>query len=350
MRYQFVVAVWGEQYVSYFLQICLPSLLTTGNLLGYSRDDAELDIYTTYEDAPAFHDSPAIKALAACMNIRISKATVARDDIIHDARHELMTTLHKRALDRSDELDSAIFFISPDTVVADGTLMHLRQLLLSGKRMIMVGAMRVSQSGFIADFYPRFNPGGRYFTAIGSRELVDFIIAHPHEDHRGFVWSDDLADAPSHIYFPVGDEGFVQRGFHLHPMAMYPAVRGNRPPVTIDDPWLDTAVPNLDDWHVVHDSDDAYILDFGTPPNAYVSRYRLDPYLHAAAWAKEKTNERQRWVVSNPVFVHRSPLGAAWEVARNESDAVIKMIVDRIPVAPRWIPPWEFPVATSDER
>jgi hypothetical protein len=334
VRYQFAIALWGKHYVEDFLRYALPACLTTGNLCGFARYDSEFDIYTVDEDNALITSAPVMQALAAFTDIRITRlipsvVPTGRDN----GKYALMNAMHKLAIERSAETNSAVFFLGPDVALADGTLAHVREQLEAGKRLVMMGSVRVARAGFLAELRDRFNPYGRCGMQIRPRDLIDLVIRHPHAGFRSFCWGNrDLVDWPSHLYFPVGDEGFVQRGFHLHPIAIAPQHRGCRPSGSVDDGWLTEAVPNLADWHVIQDSDDGYAVDFGMPPDAVLpAQPREDAALHVARWAQEHVRALQWEMARLPVLVHRSPLSPlTWNGPLAESSAILDRIRSRM--------------------
>jgi hypothetical protein len=337
MRFQFIEAVWGRQYVDYFLNVSLPPLMTTGNLLGFSRFDAEIDIYTTPEDADLIEASQVIRVLAGFMSVRITRLNVSYLPGQEDGRkYDLMTLMHRFAMDRSDEIDSAMFFLSPDGVYSDGLLARAREMLLAGKRLITHGAAKLSSARAIAELRGRFNPYGRLGVQLTAREVVDLALRLPHESTYGIQWGrPELVDWPSHLQFPVGDEGHILRGFHLHPIAIYPRKRGLRPGKSVDDLWLSDVIPDRSDYYIMQDSDEGYAVEFSVRPDELRTVcVREDVYSHVASWARQGASRLQWWFAEHPIFVHRGEMSPAWDAVRAESDRVIAEILRRIPYTP----------------
>jgi hypothetical protein len=255
-------------------------------------------------------------------------------------KYVMMTLIHKMAMNRSDEIDSAMFFLSPDGAYSDGLLGRARELLLAGKRLITHGAAKLSSAPAIEELRGHFNPYHRLGVQLSARELVDLAIRLPHESTYGIQWGHpELCDWPSHLQFPVGDEGHVLRAFHLHPMAIYPRKRGHRPDTSVDDLWLSDVLPDRDDYYIMQDSDEGYAVEFSVRPEELRSvRVREDMYLHVASWARERASELQWWFAERPIFVHRGAMSPAWDAVRTESDRVIAEILRRLPDAPPWQP------------
>jgi hypothetical protein len=340
VRYQFVLALWGRKYLDYFFDVALPTWMTTGNLLGFASREAEFDVYTTAADADELSKSEQLRALSAFLPIRISIvsgmdfATGSDDD-----KYVTMTKIHCLAIKRADEREAAVFFLGPDVAIADGTLARARDLLESGKRLIMVGSARVASAGFIADVKRRFNPHASVAAQVTPRDLVDLIVRHPHVGNATFTWGNpEFVNWPSHLFFPVGADGFVQRGFHLHPIAINAEHRGLAPEDTVDGSWLTKIVPDQADWYIMQDSDEGYAVDFGAPAERLIpARVRSDPVLHVAGWAKRHTKPLQWWLAQHVIAVHRTPISQEWLDVAAASGVTLGSILENIASAPEWV-------------
>src|SRR5262249_26034779 len=96
-----------------------------------------------------------------------------------------------------------------------------------------------------------------------SRALVRALLDNMHPISRGhFVGPDETVQIAQHLYRPVGDHGLHVRGFHVHPLMVWPrdpdaAIRN-----TIDDEYVERACPDRSDWYTVTDSDEFCVLEF----------------------------------------------------------------------------------------
>ena len=92
----------------------------------------------------------------------------------------------------------------------------------------------------------------------------------------------------SFMFWPVMDEGFLMRCFHLHPVLINP--RGNFPDFsfTIDgSAFVQQACPDLNDLHIVDDSDD--VMYFSIAPSSqsaeWIDRPKVD-WRGVIRWAR----------------------------------------------------------------
>lgn len=328
-RFQFVLAVWGARHIDLFRRLSLPSLLTSGNLLGFAPYQAELDIYTTPQDHGTVAALAGLAVLAGFMDVRVTQANVDERAIAnHSMRYAIMNAMHSVAIERAAATDATLVFLAPDAVFADGTLAHARELVFDGKRVVMLPGAR-SSTRMADELAARYNPQGRLGMRVSPRELVALLMSCPHEQSKWRYWgAEQLTSWPSHLYFSVSHEGFVMRGFHHHPIALRPRNWNVRTAGTIDDAWLTAAVPDAKMWHLITDTDDGFVVDVGTGPDQqYPASVRTDPEDYVAAWARCNSDKHQRSLARENVFVHAGPLSAQWYTVAAQAGEVVDRII-----------------------
>lgn len=333
MRLQALLTVWGARYTEFFLKIVLPSLCTSGNLLGFARYEAELDIYTTPDSQAMLNQSPQLQALSGYIDVRLNVAPVDPAQITTPGqKYELMASMHRAAVTRSAQTGSVMFFLAPDAIFADGSLMNALARIQAGKRAVMMAAQRVSSAGFLAEALPKYNPRSKFGMVITPRELTDLFLRHPHEQIASFQWGAvPYTEWPSQIFFPVADEGMVVRAFHAHTLAVYPQVRNAIPAGTHDGFWLEQAIPNFEDWYIVQDSDEGFGVDVATSPDQRLPAHVYpDPVDHVARWALEKTDSHHRWIAGHTIRLHRGRSSPEWVTVESRAQQVLDEILERI--------------------
>jgi hypothetical protein len=328
MKYQFVLSVWGEHYLDIFSKIVLPSLMTSDNLLGFSKYNSEFDIYTTPESKRSLLAMPILSALAGFMKIRITE--VPGDDVTDQNKYKRMNYGHRLAIERSAEIDSVLLFLAPDAVFADGTLALARTLVETGKRAVLITGQRAASEPFVTGLNERFNPNKSFGMQIYPRQLTSLLLRHPHEANTDLIWGNKpFAESPAHILFPVADEGYILRGFLALPMAVYPRIRGQVAKSTIDSRWLLDAVPDLTEWHLITDSDLGGVVDVGTRPDQRGTPIYPDfPEQHVADWMAGYCDEGHHWMVRQNIYVHHSERSELWTDAEMLASATIEKVFE----------------------
>ncbi|MBI4887436.1 MAG: hypothetical protein HY824_10100, partial [Acidobacteria bacterium] len=133
---------------------------------------------------------------------------------------------------------------------------------------------------------------------------------------------------PVNIYWRVGDDGMVMRGFHLHPLMIYPSRRVDTFASTFDDDLPLLACESPDDFHVAADSDEAFEIDLAEDDwCAEFPSFRSRPSpSYLASWAFGATNLHHRAFVNATIRIHATPLDARWDVAGRASDLVVRRV------------------------
>lgn len=317
-RLHCVVALWGEVFIQTFLEVTLPSLLTEGNLYGLgARTDPVLRILTVPDSVERLRLAPQI--VAASRRLPVEVCSVSDLDL-HDV-DAAASACHRQAVRDADEEGAALIVLTPDSLWSEGAFQALLDRAESGVRAVLVASIRVQLETF-APAYVGQAKGG----SLSSRELVRLGLQHLHPISESLFWdSEHFSSHPSHVYWRVGGDGLVARCFHLHPLYVFPMVRGGVMESNIDDDYLIRAVPDLGRVHVVTDSDELCGFEL-SPANKRVGhsdKPRSASALAVAAWARRGANKHHRDCFRSSVSVHAGSLGGAqqheWERARAEA-------------------------------
>jgi hypothetical protein len=331
-RFQFILSVWGADYIDLFSRAALPALMTSGNLLGFAPFQAELDIYTTQNDVATLGALPGLLALNGFVDVHVTAITLSDGALAQPSlRHRIMSSMHELAIRRAASKNAAMFFLAPDAVFANGTLEHARELLFDVKRLVLLPGTRSSTS-MVDAVISAFNPRGRLGMEVAPRELVRLLMLHPHEQLWTREWGrEKFAHWPSHVHFPVNGEGFVMRGFHHHPVAVFPE-RWDAEQIgtgTVDDSWLTNAVTDPATIRLITDTDDGFVVDVATKAEdeTYGGRVFPDAERYLASWVLSNTDKRQREFARQSIFVHANPLTDEWSRVSARADGVIDRIL-----------------------
>lgn len=326
---RFVNVVWGTSFTRAFLDVCLPSQVSPENLGYCGREHRSLyTIYTTAVDAEVIRSAPVFRAMERLLPVEIKLVEeVVTREAFAASKHLAMTACHADAIRTAPFPDCAFVFLAPDTVWAEGSLRNVARHAERGKRLVVMNGLRLEKEPFIEELLSEHGgPDG--LRPIPPRELVRLGLRHLHADTRSLMWGERVSNtAPSLLLWPVGDEGLLVRGFHMHPILVRPAERDVLPQVTIDDDYVLHACPHTTDLHVVTDSDDVLTFEFTSADDRWQAILPWPQTVHrVAAWAQVAANARHRELVSHVVRVHDRDLGEKWRVAEVRSDAVVSRV------------------------
>jgi hypothetical protein len=237
--------------------------------------------------------------------------------------HETMAELHARAVVQAEAEDTAMIFLSPDTLFSNGSFASLARWVESDPDLqaVMIASPRLSKGTFLAEH-------GRAAAAagpLGARALVGLALRHLHPISRSLCWSASAFNAwPSHLYWPVGDDALLARCFHLHPLWLRPARRGARLQGTVDDGFV-AATCEPERVRVVVDSDEIACFEASDDHKEWHSSGGART-ASVASWAARHADALHRSHVRRRIWFHAGDRTAAWERAEVESDAVVAAV------------------------
>jgi hypothetical protein len=334
INFRFVNVVWGAAYTETFLKTCLPSSLSAGNL-GFigAHSKSTYRIYTTYDNAETIMKSPACKRLANLMTVEVMRfdGTPTEDTPsanISCKKYNEMSQCHEHFIKTAGNDGTAMVFLSPDLFWADGSLRRLFEIAQSGKRLVMMSALRLAKESFLASL-DRLHMKGCAPQPIGKRDLVSLAMNHLHPETRSLIWDSATSNTwPSLLLWETPQEGLMLRAFHLHPLMVRPVRSDVLPAGTIDDDYIARACPDQADEYVVQDSDDmvAFELSSQSARAEFVAPARQNP-ANVAQWARAHANPKHQKFVQNRIHLHSTEISAAWQETQERSDRAVQEIL-----------------------
>lgn len=316
----FINVVWGERFTEALLRVILPSHLAPGNLPAFcvGGPSAVYRFFTTERDAATIRKSAEYEALTKILPVEF----VPIDDILKGQKYAAMSECHRRAIRDANQADAALVFLTPDLIFSDGSLRRLRELFEAGKRVVVLAGIRVVSETFVP-----------WFRALGSpaqpaRVLMKAALEHMHPFTKSCFWdSPEFTRWPSNLYWRVGDEGYVARAYHFHPLFVRPSQKGLEPKGTIDDDYLPLACPDVDQWHVVEDTDEILIVDItGSAEFAEIRAPNRASERNVAFWAHYHALPYHRRLSARTLRFHAGRSSPAWAEVEKSADQVLSGI------------------------
>jgi hypothetical protein len=331
-----ITGVWGDEYTTLFLRAALPTQLTPGNLAQLiDGTDSRYLVHTTAADAARIAAHPAwrrLQALLAAELVIMPEEPPGGDAIAR------MTACHRLAIARAADEDAGLIFLAPDTVMAEGTLAHVRRVADSGKRVLMCTGVRLTAETFLPAFEALV--GDASHTGPAPRPLVALALDHLHANTRSaFVDAVPFTRKPSVIYWPVAGQGLIAHCLHLHPLYVHP-VRRAIPVESIDGRFLADACPSLRDYAYLDDSDHGVLFELSRGDKKAVVKHSLA--LNAAAVATfgglscDRTHRRFFRVRMRLKAGHDE---GAWSAAEREADLFVTRVRALFPLS-RFLETW----------
>ncbi len=324
-RLDIAIAVWGAAYVDAMLTWAVPTFLAPGNLPACSAImPIRVTIVTRPEDANVILEHPVADALRDIGELAVVPLLTI-ETFVGANRYDVMALSHRHCLAASLRDNAIITLLSPDCLVADGSLSHGLGKITEGKGAVLVAGPRATFED-VTKRLPRYRDAGAVPSlSIPARDLVSLAARFPHEISRLLFWTDQpFSRFPSAIYWRAGEDSFLARYFHLHPLFVNLAVASPDAANsgTIDGSLLSLAKIQPEDVYVAEQSDEVCIIE--------LSRINHDPMgslpLHVknktkfvAKWAIQATDATHRGQFSRYVFRFQGKEKADWDLAISKS-------------------------------
>lgn len=354
-RYHMVTAVWGEFYIDLLLNYTLPCLLSPNNLPVFCREHRSVyRLFTRESDAEVIKASGIISELSELAEIRYNYI----DDIdlsgfaIKNDNINLMIRSHQIAVEEAQKENAGVILMVPDAFFSDGSFAALSEIINAGALGVMLHGFRVARESFFPEVKKRVEEQGRAGLTLENRDLVDMIMRHAHKFNRSTFWDSDIFNRhwPNQLNWWVGDEGFLCRNYHYHPIMFDPPKKGILPPRTADFHYLSHVYNSIDEMHVVVDSDE--MLCCSITPENHFDNTPWGKYPPAEAnfrdvvhWMKTGADWLHREFFKIRCRFHRRDYSELWEKVELESDRVVHTCV-------ALLEPWgnSFPLIAGGPR
>jgi hypothetical protein len=341
--FYFIVVLWGERFRTYFLEYCVPSLLSTNNIpsLRTSRRNKFL-IATRPEDWDAMSRAPIFGALSRYIDpvyIEIPPCPVGRSGCEH------MNTGHKIACDMAFREKGLGVVITPDCMFSDGSMAHLQKLAQNGVQVVLTAALRLGEEPFLA----KLGELGALLTesrsdsarpvTISGRVMVEAAVESFHTETLSYEWA-----AP--YITPISPAAWwrvpAENGVLLHCMSWAPVLldygaverhdMSTLDDWTIDGDYLFKNLGNTAKLHVIQDSDDLFLASWGPmgdrpfkPLALFQSRLgkwfaaRLRAQQFRASFYSPIFDPLKRRIFFLPVRWHARELNEKWTTVEREA-------------------------------
>lgn len=320
--FHIVVPVWGESYTRLFVELCLPTLIAPGNIPGLPFPDRHVfAIYTTERDRQAIEAAPVFARLTAHIKVEFHPVRARVDGIA--SPYDLQSDCYRREIRRADAADRAVVFLTPDLIVADGSLRGLARIAGTSARAVVGVGIRLDKTS-MRDYLLANHRSGDAVT-IAPRDLVRAALDRLHPMAKAhFSDADGDEIGLSNLYWRVAGEGLLARCFHLHPFLVYPRIKNAPFSRSVDGDYVEAACPDPSDIHVIADSDEFCAWELSDPDR----REPTIPYpLRAedlSKWVDENVGPRHRVQIRTPIRIHFGIRDfSAWHGAERESGKAV---------------------------
>lgn len=337
LKFHLINVVWGDAYINLFLNLCLPTQLSPGNIPVFRQSkESVYKIYTTAKDAEAIVKHPVYSVLSKAIDTQIKVFNLSEECMKYS--HTIMNYCHQHAIAEANRDDAILIVLCPDTIWSDETFVNLFKIVETGYRVIAVPNLSVVTESFGPAFLKKFGIINPTTISVSSRDLVKMTLEHLHPFIKSYIWTSQGINNiwPSYFYWNVENSGLIARCFRQHPLMIYPEIKNVLSPDPIDSAYLSLSCPNINDFYVVEDSDRIFVVNL--VEKDYYSQNILNDGTRlgineASQWLKQYENTHvmpcHKLFFQSKIRIHTQPLSLIWQKIEEESDQVVDLILSK---------------------
>lgn len=351
--FYFIVVLWGERYLNYFLDYCVPSLLAPDNIpvLRTERRSKFL-VVTVPEDWVIIESTPIFRKLKQHVDpvhIEIPPCPAGRSGCEH------MSLGHKLACKMAYRDQALGLVLTPDSMVSNGTIARLQDLAREGVELVVAAALRFGEEPFFEHLtHMGAIPKRRCRESaqpliISGRQMAHAAVNAFHPETLSYEWNGPyLFPIVPAAWWRVPDEdGVVLHCLSWAPLLLdYSAVAHHDTSTldhwTIDGDYLFRNLGNSKRVHVVQDSDEMFLASW-TPLDENASVFqpveffrtpfgrRLHHLLRGlqfrVSFYSTVFDNFKRNIFFLPVRWHGRPINAKWSIVEKQAMRSIRKAV-----------------------
>jgi hypothetical protein len=329
--FYFIIVLWGERFREYFLEYCLPSLLSPGNLPALStRVPSKFLIATTKADWVALQSSPIFSVLQRYVSpelIEIPPCPPTRSGCEH------MGIGHRRACEMAFRDAAYATVLTPDCMLSDGSIKRLQQLAHAGFQLVVAAALRFGEEPFLGELrslgllsdQSRSERGLPLI--ITGRQMAHAAVNGLHNETIAYEWDAPgfLLVVPAAWWRVLGEDGILLHSLSWAPVLIDYGAIANHDTSTLDEWTLDgdylyNNLEKISRIHVVQDSDEIFLASWGPLADRPISKHYV-PLIgeliakmqFGASFKSAFFDPFKRRIFFLPVRWHAQPLNAQWQ-------------------------------------
>jgi hypothetical protein len=286
--FYFIVVLWGERFRNYFLNYCVPSLLSPGNLPALSTQrPSRFLIATRPEDWASMKEAESFKAMERYVNPTYLEIPPhpPGDPGVHR-----MSIGHKLACHLAFADKAYGVVLTPDSMLSDGSVARMQELARSGFQLVLAAALRFAEEPFLEriDSLRSTHRGNGNALVISSRQMVGAAVHSFHRETLSYEWQapyfvsspTPIPAIPAAWWQVPGEDGIVLHCMSWAALALdYGALEEHDTSTldtwTIDGDYLHKNQKGIERIHIVTDSDEIFIASW-TPSGDRPGYRRID--------------------------------------------------------------------------
>jgi len=346
--FYFIVVVWGERYIDFLCNFCIPSLLSPDNIPALLNSGNKFLIAATDEDWARMQSRPIFDLLKRYVEpvfIRIPPPPQGISNFAH------MGIGHKLATHMAFEDRAYAAILTPDLMVSDGTVAALQWHAVNGVQLVWTAALRFGEEPLfehlkqmaITSLDSRFGDEARPLVVTG-RQLVWAGIRSFHSEVLCCEW-----EKPYFPRFQIAawwrvprEDGIIVHALSWAPLLIdYDAVElhdtSTMDNASIDGDYIHRNLGLSGKVYVVQDSDEIMLASWGPLSDRAVSLEpvpeqtgRFSGEWEKGMWLYDTLNgpvcdPLKRKIFTLPVYWHTRDIDQnKWSAVEKKASSVIR--------------------------
>src|SRR3984957_2164383 len=284
--FYFIIVLWGQAFRNYFLECCLASVLSPGNIPALNTSSrSKFLIATLPGDWAALRNAANFKLLERYVEpvfIEIPPCPPGRSGCQH------MGIGHRIALDMAHRDKAYALVLTPDSMLSDGSIARLQELAHAGTQLVLTAALRFGEEPFFAHLrdmgaLPSDNQGedAKPITLSG-RQMAYAAVNGFHSETLAYEWDAPglMAISPAAWWRVPGEDGIVLHSLSWAPLLLdYASIDDHDTSTfdqwTLDGDYLFNNTKTIKQIHVVQDSDELFLASWGPLAERPVTKTRF---------------------------------------------------------------------------
>lgn len=281
--FYFNLVVWGAGFRRYFLEYCLPSLLSPRNIPALPRGRGSKFLIATHaEDWSILSAAPIFARLAEYVEpvfVELPAEPLGgRETDFNGLGYNLglMGVGHQLISAMAFRDHAYAVYLAPDTMLSDGSVEHLDAHAKNGVELVLCAALRLAEEPFFAGLEAQGIALGASCVASGmplaisGRQMINAAINGFHSETLTYEWDARYfrARRPSGIWWRVpGERGVLLHGLNWMPLLLdFGAVDkhdvSGLQKWTLDGDYVYQNIGTSDAVYVVQDSDEIFMASW----------------------------------------------------------------------------------------
>ena len=303
--------VWGKEYLDYYIQLSLPTLLAPGNIPCLAKQyELVFLIYTFRADKEKLENAQEFIDLRMYVQVEfIQLDEIDYRYLVDGPIARWQNSCYNHALMKAYEASSGLILLAPDTLYSDGTFDKLQLIVNRGYKAILSRVLNVNRHSVIGQL--RSAKQGSIIS-IYHRDMVNLWCQHAHvcSDY----WFEDTHrfnnESPCVVGWKAGETGVVLCASQIHALYVEPRNAYQVPNAEFLSGSVDTILAHnavdKEFCYIIQDSDEGVQLELRSVlEQSIISFDRPNlPLIAFGYWRLDKLGQQNYEYFKKPIYFH----------------------------------------------